>query len=93
MTQCCSNKKPASAIFRCPFANKGVAFTEEERAKHGISGLVPTAVSTPEQQVERMREMLARYENPMDKALLLDSIHATDENLYFRLLTQYTDRG
>lgn len=91
MTQCCSNKKPASAIFRCPFANKGVAFTEEERAKHGISGLVPTAVSTPEQQVERMREMLARYENPMDKALLLDSIHATDENLYFRLLTQYTD--
>lgn len=91
MTQCCSNKKPASAVFRCPFANKGVAFTEEERAKYGVSGLLPTAVSTAQQQVERMREMLARFENPMDKALLLDSIRATDEDLFYRLLIGYTD--
>ena len=72
MTQC--DKLPASAIFHCPFVNKGEAFTKEERAKYGLSGLLPTAVSTVDQQVERMREMLNRFEKPIDKALLLDSI-------------------
>ena len=71
MTQC--DKLPASAIFHCPFVNKGEAFTKEERAKYGLSGLLPTAVSTVDQQVERMREMLNRFEKPIDKALLLDA--------------------
>ena len=78
MTQC--DKLPASAIFHCPFVNKGEAFTKEERAKYGLSGLLPTAVSTVDQQVERMREMLNRFEKPIDKALLLDSIRDTPPN-------------
>ena len=65
MTQC--DKLPASAIFHCPFVNKGEAFTKEKRAKYGLSGLLPTAVSTVDQQVERMREMLNRFEKPIDK--------------------------
>ena len=88
MTQC--DKLPASAIFHCPFVNKGEAFTKEERAKYGLSGLLPTAVSTVDQQVERMREMLNRFEKPIDKALLLDSIRNTNEDLFFQLLTRYT---
>ena len=51
MTQC--DKLPASAIFHCPFVNKGEAFTKEERAKYGLSGLLPTAVSTVDQQIGR----------------------------------------
>lgn len=85
----CSHKAGA-ALFRCPFANKGEAFTKEERAEYGLSGLLPTAVSTVDQQVERMREMLNRFEKPIDKALLLDSIHNTNEDLFFQLLTRYT---
>ena len=88
MTQC--DKLPASAIFHCPFVNKGEAFTKEERAKYGLSGLLPTAVSTVDQQVERMREMLNRFEKPIDKALLLDSIRNENEDLFFQLLTRYT---
>ena len=37
-----------------------------------------------------MHEILDRFEKPIDKALVLDSLHATDEDLYFRLLTRYT---
>ncbi|MCB7457359.1 NAD-dependent malic enzyme, partial [Sutterella wadsworthensis] len=85
----CSHKTGA-ALFRCPFANKGEAFTKEERAEYGLSGLLPTAVSTVDQQVERMREMLNRFEKPIDKALLLDSIRNTNEDLFFQLLTRYT---
>ena len=85
----CSHKAGA-ALFRCPFANKGETFTKEERAEYGLSGLLPTAVSTVDQQVARMREMLNRFEKPIDKALLLDSIRNTNEDLFFQLLTRYT---
>ncbi len=85
----CSHKAGA-ALFRCPFANKGETFIKEERAEYGLSGLLPTAVSTVDQQVERMREMLNRFEKPIDKALLLDSIRNTNEDLFFQLLTRYT---
>ena len=85
----CSHKAGA-ALFRCPFANKGETFTKEERAEYGLSGLLPTAVSPVDQQVERMREMLNRFEKPIDKALLLDSIRNTNEDLFFQLLTRYT---
>lgn len=88
MTQCC--KHTGAAVFHCPLTNKGVAFTEKEREELGLSGLLPTAVSTDDQQVERMHEILDRFEKPIDKALVLDSLHATDEDLYFRLLTRYT---
>ena len=88
MTQCC--KHTGAAVFHCPLTNKGVAFTEKEREELGLSGLLPTAVSTNDQQVERMHEILDRFEKPIDKALVLDSLHATDEDLYFRLLTRYT---
>lgn len=88
MTQCC--KHTGSAVFHWPLTNKGVAFTEKEREELGLSGLLPTAVSTNDQQVERMHEILDRFEKPIDKALVLDSLHATDEDLYFRLLTRYT---
>ena len=88
MTQCC--KHTGAAVFHCPLTNKGVAFTEKEREELGLSGLLPTAVSTNDQQVERMQEILDRFEKPIDKALVLDSLHATDEDLYFRLLTRYT---
>lgn len=88
MTQCC--KHTGSAVFHCSLTNKGVAFTEKEREELGLSGLLPTAVSTNDQQVERMHEILDRFERPIDKALVLDSLHATDEDLYFRLLTRYT---
>ncbi len=88
MTQCC--KHTGAAVCHCPLTNKGVAFTEKEREELGLSGLLPTAVSTNDQQVERMHEILDRFEKPIDKALVLDSLHATDEDLYFRLLTRYT---
>lgn len=89
MTQCC--KHVGAAAFHCPLTNKGAAFTETEREELGLSGLLPTAVSTDDQQVERMREILNRFEKPIDKALVLDSLRATDEDLYFRLLMRYID--
>ena len=36
-----------------PDFNKGTAFTEEERERYGLRGLLPAGVSTPAQQEAR----------------------------------------
>ena len=66
--------RPAPPSFAVPSPIRAKHSPKEERAEYGLSGLLPTAVSTVDQQVERMREMLNRFEKPIDKALLLDSI-------------------
>lgn len=71
--------------------NKGETFTEEERQKYGLRGLLPTVPSSPEHQMARIREMLNTCQRPIDKALMLDSLHHSDEALFFRLLMEHTD--
>lgn len=85
-----SNHGCGTSVLHDPQKNRGAAFSDEERSKLHLKGLLPPAVSTAEQQEERMLEMLRSLENPFHKALLLDSIHALDEDLYFRLLVDYT---
>lgn len=75
----------------CPHLNRGLAFTKEERVANGLEGLLPAAVSTGDEQVARVKEMMDRFERPLDKFLVLDSLHATDENLYFKMLVEHTD--
>ena len=89
MTDC--SKHSGADILMDPHRNHGVAFSQKERAELGLRGLLPPVPSSPEQQVERMHEMLSRLERPIDKALFLDSLHAHDEDLYFRLLIEHTD--
>lgn len=86
----CSNHSGAD-ILMDPHRNHGVAFSQKERNELGLRGLLPPVPSSPEQQVARMHEMLSRLERPIDKALFLDSLHAHDEDLYFRLLIEHTD--
>ena len=40
-------------ILANPLANKGTAFTHEERARYGLTGRLPVAVETLEQQAAR----------------------------------------
>ncbi len=79
------------AVLHDSLLNRGVAFTEEERSRLGLRGRLPAGVSTMAQQVERMRAILDRYPTLFDKFLVLDSLHATDENLYFKLLIEHID--
>lgn len=76
-------------ILTNPLTNKGTAFTFEERAKLGLTGRLPAAVETLDEQAKRAYEQLSRYEKPMEKYIFLDQLHNRNEVLYYRLLTEH----
>lgn len=78
-------------LLRNPQFNRADAFTQEERDEKGLRGLLPPAVTTKELQVQRMLALLDRCPTALDKFLMLDSLHATDEDLYFKLLIEHID--
>ncbi|MGN1149648.1 MAG: NAD-dependent malic enzyme, partial [Sutterella sp.] len=79
MTDC--KQIRGAELLRNPQLNRADAFTEEERDRHGLRGLLPPVVSTRDAQIARMRAMIARCPTPLEKFMVLDSLHATDESL------------
>ena len=76
-------------ILANPLANKGTAFTLEERARYGLTGRLPVAVETLEQQAARAYRQFAQCTRDMDKYIYLDQLHNRNETLYYKLLTDH----
>ena len=76
-------------ILKNPLANKGTAFTLEERARYGLTGRLPVAVETLEQQAARAYRQYSGYESDIEKYVYLDQLHNRNEVLYYRLLTDH----
>lgn len=76
-------------ILKNPLTNKGTAFTLEERARYGLTGRLPVAVETLEQQAVRAYRQYSGYESDIEKYVYLDQLHNRNEVLYYRLLTDH----
>ena len=76
-------------ILKNPLTNKGTAFTLEERARYGLTGRLPVAVETLEQQAARAYHQYSGYESDIEKYVYLDQLHNRNEVLYYRLLTDH----
>ncbi|WP_040975560.1 NAD-dependent malic enzyme [Necropsobacter massiliensis] len=76
-------------IINNPLTNKGTAFTLEERAQLGLTGRLPAAVETLDQQVTRAYKQLSSYEKDIEKYIFLDQLHNRNEILYYRLITDH----
>lgn len=74
------------ALYAEPLLNKGSAFTAAERQQFGLDGLLPATRKTMDQQLERVRHMLASRPDPLDKYLELAALQDRNEHLFFRLL-------
>ncbi len=66
--------------------NKGTAFTREERVALGVDGLLPPAICTIEQQLERVYENYRRQADDLDRFLYLVALKDRNETLFYRLL-------
>ncbi|MFI7015521.1 oxaloacetate-decarboxylating malate dehydrogenase [Streptomyces sp. NPDC050164] len=77
------------ALLTDPLSNKGVAFTQEERERHGLVGMLPPAVLSLELQARRAWEQLRAQPDDLAKNVYLEQLHDRNEVLYFRLLCDH----
>jgi malate dehydrogenase (oxaloacetate-decarboxylating)(NADP+) len=79
------------ALLRDPLLNKGTAFTEEERDRFGLRGLLPAHVLTLEAQAQRVLENLRRLPDDLEKYVALNALHDRNETLFFRIVCDNID--
>lgn len=72
-----------------PSINRGTAFTKDERARRGVVGRLPAAVTTLEQQAARVYRQLQELPSDLQRNLLLEQIHDRNETLYYRVLIDH----
>jgi len=72
-----------------PFLNKGTAFSEDERLKLGLSGLVRSSISDIETQRARNYEMFRRKQDDLEKYIFLQSLLNRNEILFYDLLCHH----
>jgi malate dehydrogenase (oxaloacetate-decarboxylating) len=73
------------------YRNRGTAYTLEERAKLGITGRLPAAVETLDQQARRAYSQLRQQPSDLQKYIYLNEVHDRDQVLYFKLLADHLD--
>ena len=71
--------------------NKGTAFTAREREALHLDGLIPPAVSTIEQQLERVYRNFQAKLTPIERYIHLAALQDRNETLFFRLLHDYIE--
>jgi len=74
-----------------PLYNQGSAFTEEQRAKLGLFGLLPTEVETLGQQALRVYEAYGAKNTDLDRHIFLRDLQDTNETLFYRLVVDHLE--
>jgi malate dehydrogenase (oxaloacetate-decarboxylating) len=71
--------------------NKGTAFTDEERGRLGLHGLLPPYVETLDQQLVRAYEAYRRKDDDLERHIYLRQLQDTNEVLFYRLLLEHIE--
>lgn len=74
------------SLMRNPRHNKGTAFSQAERMKFGLEGLLPDGIENMETQILRVNEQLEHFEHPINKYIYLSQLLDTNETLFFKTI-------
>lgn len=83
------NELRGQELLRNPFLNKGTAFTEEERKKYDLIGLLPEAVRTIEEQEKMVYERTKSFEDNLEKHLYLMNLYDTNRTLFYYVIGKH----
>jgi malate dehydrogenase (oxaloacetate-decarboxylating) len=73
------------------FTNKGTAFTQRERDELDLCGLVPPAVCTIHQQMDRSYGNFKAKTSNLEKFIYLSGLQDRNETLFYRLVFEHID--
>jgi malate dehydrogenase (oxaloacetate-decarboxylating) len=71
--------------------NKGTAFTEDERSRLGLHGLLPPHVESLDEQLVRAYEAYKRKDDDLERHIYLRGLQDTNEVLFYRLLLDHIE--
>jgi malate dehydrogenase (oxaloacetate-decarboxylating) len=77
------------AILNDPVRNRGVAFSAEERAGLGLTGRLPSAVLTLDEQAERAYIQVRSASAGITRKVYLEQLRDRNETLYFKVLSEH----
>jgi malate dehydrogenase (oxaloacetate-decarboxylating)(NADP+) len=81
----------ASGILRDKSRYKSIAFTRPERLRLGLQGLLPYAVATERQLVNRAMESLRELPRDIDRYMTLSSMQERNERLFYRTMIDHLE--
>ena len=79
------------SVLAAPLLNRGTAFTPEEREALGLTGLLPSGVSTMEAQLRRTYAQFGRQADDLGKNVYLANLRDRNEVLFYRLLSEHLE--
>src|SRR5215211_5702066 len=79
------------SVLAAPLLNRGTAFTPEEREALGLTGLLPSGVSTMEAQLRRTYAQFGRQADNLRKWVYLANLRSRNEVLFYRLLSEHIE--
>ena len=74
------------ALLHEPSLNKGTAFSDEERDRLGLRGLLPPRVLTQEEQVRKVLESFRGQPSDLEKYTYLIALQDRNERLFYRVV-------
>jgi malate dehydrogenase (oxaloacetate-decarboxylating) len=72
-----------------PLRDRGVAFVPSQRQALGLTGRLPAAVLTLDQQAQRAYQQLQRQQTDLAKNGYLEQLHDRNETLYYKVLSDH----
>jgi malate dehydrogenase (oxaloacetate-decarboxylating) len=79
-------------LLRLPLLNKGSAFTEEERARLGLEGLLPPQVDTLDGQIARLEIRYDAIEDALERHVFLRLLQDRNEVLFYAFVARHLER-
>lgn len=73
-------------LLRNPRLNKGTAFSQVERVKYGLEGMLPIKIETLDTQISRVMGQLKQYKTAIEKYIYLSQVQDINETLYYRVI-------
>jgi malate dehydrogenase (oxaloacetate-decarboxylating) len=80
-----------TTILQDRYRNRGTAFTLDQRAELGITGRLPAAVETLDEQTTRVYAQLQQQPSNLHKYIYLNEVHDRNQVLYFKVLGDHLE--
>ena len=78
-----------NAVLASPTINRGTAFTLDQRHELGLTGLLPTGVTTLDGQLRRVYGQYREQANDLRRWVYLANLRDRNEVLFYRLLSEH----